>query len=67
MRKVDDQQEPTVQFQELYSALRGDPNGKEIQKWGNVCVCVTDSLCCTAETDTALQSNYNKTWENNYP
>ena len=26
-------------------------NGKEIQKRGDVCVCIADSLCCTAETN----------------
>ena len=40
-----------------YSVLCGDLNGKEIQKSGDMCIYTTDSLCCTADTDTALQSN----------
>ena len=31
----------------------GGLNGKEIWKWGVVC-CVTDAICCTAETNTTL-------------
>ena len=27
-------------------------------KKGDTCVCMTDSLCCTAETYSTLQSNY---------
>ena len=34
---------------ELYSVLCGDLNGKEIQKRGDVCICLADSLCCAAE------------------
>ena len=41
-----------------YSMLRSDLNGKEIQKGGNICVHITDSLCRTAETNTTLKSNY---------
>ena len=26
------------------------PNGKEIQKRGDMCIHIADSLCCTAET-----------------
>ena len=40
--------------QELQSVLGGDLNGKEIQGRGNICVCVTDSLYCTAEINTTL-------------
>ena len=32
----------------------GDLNGKEIRKRANICICVADSLCCTAETNTTL-------------
>ena len=35
-------------------ALCGDLNGKEIQKRKDICTCVGDPLCCTAETNTAL-------------
>ena len=31
-----------------------DQNGKEIQKRGNVCIRMADSLCCSAETNTML-------------
>ena len=50
--------------QETYSVLRGDLNGREIQKTGDasceLCISYTHrcSLCCTAETKTTLQSNY---------
>ena len=32
----------------------GDLNGKESQKRRDICICVADSLCCTAETNTTL-------------
>ena len=44
--------------QKLDSVLCGDLNGKEIQKRGDMSVDIADSLCCTAETDMTLQSNY---------
>ena len=31
-----------------------DVNRKEIQKGGDVCTCMADSLCCPAETNTTL-------------
>ena len=34
--------------------LHGDLNGKEIQKRGDICVHVADSLCCAAESNTIL-------------
>ena len=37
--------------------LCGDLKGKETQKREDPCVHVADSLCCTAETETALYSN----------
>ena len=36
------------------SRLWGNLNGKEIQKRGDVHICVADSLCFTAETNTVL-------------
>ena len=30
------------------SVLCGDLNGKEIQKRGDICICISDSLHCTA-------------------
>ena len=44
----------TAQHRELYSVLCGDLNGKEIQKRGDICIRITDSLCCVAETNTTL-------------
>lgn len=32
--------------------------GKEAEEGGDVCTHVADSLCCAAETNTPLQSNY---------
>ena len=39
---------------EAYSMICGDLNKKEIQKAGCICKHITDSLCCSAETDTTL-------------
>ena len=39
--------------------LCGDLNGKEIQKRGNTCIQMADSLCCTAENNTTLYSDQN--------
>ena len=36
----------------------GDLNGKEIQKRVDICIYITDSLCCTVETNTTLSINY---------
>ena len=44
----------TIQLMELYSVLCGDLNGREIQKRGGICICITESLCCTVETNTTL-------------
>ena len=38
----------------LYSVLCGDLNEKEIQKGGDICIYIADSLHCTAETNTTL-------------
>ena len=35
-----------------------DLNKKEMRKRGDICICAADSLCCTAETNTILWSNY---------
>ena len=34
----------------------GDAKGK---RYGDVCICITDSLCYKAETNTPLWGNYN--------
>ena len=58
MYKVDNEREPTVYHKELYLMDSGDLHGTEIQKGRDMCICVADSLCCTAETNTKLQGNY---------
>ena len=52
--KLGHQQGAPVQPREVCSALCGDLNGKEIQKRGDICTRTTDSLHCTAETNTTL-------------
>ena len=37
------------------SGREGDVRGK---RYGNICICITDSLCYKAETNTPLESNY---------
>ena len=34
-------------------------NGKEIQKRGNICIHITDSLCCIAETQHCVKIKIN--------
>ena len=39
--------------------LRGEMgDGKEAQEGGDMCMYIANSLCCIAETNTILQSNY---------
>ena len=33
-------------------------NAKESKKRLDACICITDSLCCTPETNTTLSINY---------
>ena len=40
--------------QETLLSLCGDPNGKKIQKRGDICLHIMDSICCTAEANTIL-------------
>ena len=47
-------EENLLQHRERYSVLCGGLNGKEIRKRANICICVADSLCCTAETNTTV-------------
>ena len=54
MYKTEKQREPTVQHRELYSVLCGDLYGKELQKKGDTCIHVIDSLCCTEKTNITL-------------
>ena len=48
------QQGPAVQHRELYPEFCDNLCGKRIQKGMDMCVYITDSLCCTAEIITAL-------------
>ena len=54
MSKIDNSWEPTLWYKELYSVLCGDLNGKEIQRRGDICVGVADSIRCTGETNTTM-------------
>ena len=38
--------------------LCGDLNGKEIQKRGDICILIADSLCYKAETNTIVKQLY---------
>ena len=35
--------------------MEGDARG---QRYGNICICITDSLCYKSDTNTPLLSNY---------
>ena len=35
--------------------LCGDLNGKEVQKRGDICICMANSLCCTVESSIVKQ------------
>ena len=48
--KTDNYQGPTVQHKELYSIFWDNLNGKRIWKTIDICICITESLCCTPET-----------------
>ena len=54
MYKIGNQKGLTVWHREVYSVLCGDQTGKEIQKREDTYIHMADSLCCTAETDTAM-------------
>ena len=32
--------------------------GREAQEGGDICICIADSLCYTAETNTTMENNY---------
>lgn len=40
----------TVQCRELYFMPCGELKGKGAQKGAHICVCMSDSFCCTVET-----------------
>ena len=40
-------------------SVRGEMGeGREAQQGGGICIHIADSLCCTVEMNTTLQSNY---------
>ena len=51
--KIDNYWEPTIQHKEPYPMLC-EINGKEVEKRRDMCIYVTDSLCCAAETNTTF-------------
>ena len=48
------QSSENLQESTLCSLLCGDLNGKQIQKSGDICIHIADTLCCPVETNTAL-------------
>ena len=46
--------------------LRGDLNGHKIQKRGDICICMADSLCCTAKNITVKQPYFNNIFLKEY-
>ena len=69
MYKVDNGWEPTVYHKELYLMGCGDLHGMEIQKGRDMCICVADSRCCTAEKKHKIarqlysnKNNFKNTW-----
>ena len=38
----------------IYLMHCGVISGREIQKGGDICICMADSLCCTVEINTTL-------------
>ena len=56
--KINNQQGPTVQHKERCSIFCNKLNGKRIGERIDTCICITESLCCTPETNTTLLINY---------
>ena len=52
--KTGNPQGPSVQHRELCLILCNNLNGKRIWKRIDTCICITESLCCTPETNTTL-------------
>ena len=48
----------TLKNRELCSIFCSKVNGKRIWKRINTHICITESLCCTPETNTTLLTNY---------
>ena len=60
--KIDNQQGSTVQHRELCPAFCNNLNGKRILKSLDICICLTEPICCTPETNMTLQINYTLIW-----
>ena len=60
-KKTDIQQGPTVQHRELCLIFCNNLNGKRVWKRTDTHICITESLCCTLETNTTLSINYTPT------
>ena len=54
---MDNQQGPPVQHMELCSMLGGSLDEGSLGENGYMYICVTESLCCSAETITTLFVN----------
>ena len=52
--KIDNQQGPIVKHRELFSIVYNSLDGKIILKRIDICICITELLCCTPETNTTL-------------
>ena len=55
IQRMDKQQGPTVYTGNYIQYSVINHNGKEYEKECNVWICITESLCCTAEINTTLQ------------
>ena len=55
MYKMDSWWEHAVEHRELtHLVLCDDLNGREVQKGGDICMCMADSFCCAVEANTTL-------------
>ena len=52
--KIDNQHGPAIEHRELYLILCNDLYGKRTLKRVDICICITESLCCTPDTNTTL-------------
>ena len=55
---IDNQQGPTAEHRELCSVLCNNLHGERIWKRAGTRICITESLCCTPETNPTLLLNY---------
>ena len=59
--KMDNQQGPIIQHTELCSMLYAGLVGRRVQGRMDTCTCNAESLCCSAETTSALLIGYTNT------